>query len=461
MSSHRLTTHRRSGTQRRLLSRVAAPIITIGLALSGAAVLANTDSGDKPVETAFAYQSSAYGTRVRAGDDSGSAGSGPTAWSILGCTKLAPISRHQNGFIGKVNANSMVDVGAVSSRAWTYRLPKKDTYGTRAVNTVADVVLGDPDGAHLSIGSMRSTADAFARSGTLGSATDIVWSDLDIKLAPGDEPATGTPLDQLVDAVNNDADAAALQIIRETGGVDITGVGRVSFGWTRTPVRKALGFARASVYGLRINLENGSRVDLGRARARIQKDMPAGVLGGHAYGLEATAADDAVRVGRVAKWILPCQGTDGEWKHNRLAGLHSPGAFAVEGVHSAVNGIQRENHSAKATTFGEVASVDVGDGQLVITGARAQANVRQDENGRIDARNIKGTTTGSISASGETQHFPAGSDVITIPGVAKIERDIVTRGRRSIEVTALRVTLLDGSGLVLELAHAKARIARH
>jgi hypothetical protein len=49
--------------------------------------------------------------------------------------------------------------------------------------------------------------------------------------------------------------------------------------------------------------------------------------------------------------------------------------------------------------------------------------------------------------------------VLRIPGVARIESNVISRTRRGISVTALRVTLLDGSLAVINIAHARASIA--
>jgi hypothetical protein len=48
--------------------------------------------------------------------------------------------------------------------------------------------------------------------------------------------------------------------------------------------------------------------------------------------------------------------------------------------------------------------------------------------------------------------------VLEIPGVAKLERGVVTRSRHGLAVIGLRVTLLDGSGAIVNLAEASLRI---
>jgi hypothetical protein len=59
--------------------------------------------------------------------------------------------------------------------------------------------------------------------------------------------------------------------------------------------------------------------------------------------------------------------------------------------------------------------------------------------------------------NGREQAFPK-SGVLKIPGLVKLERAVVTRSPRGISVIGLRITLLDGSGAVVDLAEARLRI---
>jgi hypothetical protein len=69
-----------------------------------------------------------------------------------------------------------------------------------------------------------------------------------------------------------------------------------------------------------------------------------------------------------------------------------------------------------------------------------------------------GTSTGRIMYRGSQQAIPA-SGVLRIPGVARIESNLVNRTPRGIETTGLRVTVLDGSAAVVTIAHAQVSIA--
>ena len=58
--------------------------------------------------------------------------------------------------------------------------------------------------------------------------------------------------------------------------------------------------------------------------------------------------------------------------------------------------------------------------------------------------------------AGQAERFPK-TGVLEIPGVARLERAVVTKTRNGISVIGLRVTLLDGSGAVVTSAKPASR----
>ena len=64
---------------------------------------------------------------------------------------------------------------------------------------------------------------------------------------------------------------------------------------------------------------------------------------------------------------------------------------------------------------------------------------------------------GAIYVNGQIQKFPE-TGVLEIPGVAKIESKVVERLRFGIGVTALRITVLDGTGAVINLGNAQFQV---
>lgn len=285
-----------------LLKRAVATATAAGVALTGAVVLtaAPAQADLKKVETPYVYQGSAYGTRVTVGNaEEGGLSSGRTAWALLGCTALAPLRNERGSFGGKVNANSMVEVGAVDSVTSSYRRPKRKVYGSRSVNKVTDIVLGPEDGPHLTIAALTTTANAFNKRGDFRATArfDLVGVKA-VDIAPeGSE--TPEPLQDLLGAIDQADDQLVGAVIEGAGtdGIDIPGLGTIyPAGTARTPTSKRA--ARSNAFGVRVELENGSTVTIGRAWAKIQIADPAGVFSGYAYGLEAVVADGALGASR-------------------------------------------------------------------------------------------------------------------------------------------------------------------
>jgi hypothetical protein len=444
-----------------LLRRAAASATAAALALSGAVVWSAgpAQAAVKRFETPFAYQGSAYGTRVSLGDpNAGGVASGRTAWSVLGCTSMAPIRNANGSHVAKLNANSMIEVGAVDSYTSSYRMPKKKIFGSRSVNKVAGLTLGPEDGPRLKFGAFTTTAHAFNKEGRF--RAEASFDVLNVEHI-GIADAAG-PLGDLLDAIDAGDNQLIEQVIAGAGsdGIAIPGLGTVYPAGTAKTPRSRSG-ATANAYGIRVALENGSQVNIGRAWARIQSSYPAGVFAGHAYGLEAKLAEGVVGIGRTPYQNLPCIGTNGEWRQNSLAEVPQNENLNAGALRAETYGKPYRDGRAVARARSTVTDVVLAGGQLEIQAVVGQVNVFQNRRGRVVRRTIEGTRVGAIIADGEAQEIPAPGESLEIPGVALIKAGLRQNlGKRGVRVHALRVELLDGTGLVLNIGTAKAKILR-
>lgn len=447
-----------------LLKRAAATVTAAGVALTGAVVLTTTaapaEAAIKRIETPFAYQGSAYGTRVSLGDpNQGGLTSGPSAWSVLGCTAMAPTT-HGN-HLAKVGVADGIRIGAVDSVTSDYRRPKLKTYGSRSVNKVADITLGSQDGPRLRIKSVRTVAHAFNAKGRFRAGADIDLAGVDLL---GPTPSGGdTPkeLQQLLGAIDKGDDQLVEAVIEGAGknGIDIPGLGTVyPAGAQRTVTGARLSWAGA--YGIRVVLENGSRVDIGRAWAKIERAHPAGVFAGNAYAVQAVVGKGVLGIGKTPFQPLPCTGTGGEWRTNALARPRS-GQLDASALKAETFGKPMRDGRAVARARSAVADIVLGGGALEIKGVVGQVNVVQNTRGKVVRRSIAGTRIGAIIANGDAQEIPAPGETLEIPGVATIKAGVRQNlGKRGVRVHALQVKLLDGTGLVLNIGNATAKILR-
>lgn len=444
-----------------MLRRAAAGITAAGLALSGAVVLsaAPAQAALKRVETPFAYQGSAYGTRVTLGDpNAGGVASGRTAWSVLGCTSMAPIHNSAGSNVAKLNANSMIEVGVAVSSTSSYRKPQQQIYGSRSVNRIAGLTVGPEDGPRLKFGAFTTTAHAYNDKGRFRAEAGFDVLDVEhIGIAD-----TAGPLGDLLDAIDA-GDNQLIEAVIEgagTNGITIPGLGTIYPAGTAKTPRSRSG-ATANAYGIRIALENGSQVNIGRAWAKIQSSAPAGVFAGHAYGLEVQLAEGVLGIGRTPYQNLPCIGTDGEWRRNSLAELPQNENLNAGVLRAETFGKPFRDGRATARARSTVANVTLGGGQLEIQGVVGQVNVFQNRQGRVVRRTIEGTRVAAIIVNGEAQEIPAPGESLEIAGLAFIKAGVRQNlGKRGLRVHALRVELLDGTGLVVNIGTAKAKILR-
>ncbi len=154
---------------------------------------------------------------------------------------------------------------------------------------------------------------------------------------------------------------------------------------------------------------------------------------------------------------MPCQGTLGKvkGKTKAIADVNLGDQIVVQGLRSQQKGTQLA-HKSMAFERGTIASIDIGNGALVVDGVIGQANVARTEAGKTTS-STRGSLIGAITADGEPQTLPD-TGVLEIPGVAKIRPMVVDRTKFGISVVALRITLLDGTGAVIDLGVAQARI---
>ncbi len=96
------------------------------------------------------------------------------------------------------------------------------------------------------------------------------------------------------------------------------------------------------------------------------------------------------------------------------------------------------------------------NGVLVLDAIRAKAHVTRSKH-HVDV-DTDGTTIGEILLNGQPISLAALDD-LEIPGVLKVDTNVVTKKKTGVDVVAVRITLLNGSGAVIDLAHASLAIA--
>jgi hypothetical protein len=378
--------------------------------------------------TTYAFKTSGFGTRVLGGQLP--VGSDTTGYQVIGCTNRSGI-RHANE-VAQADLPGLGTVSGVKTRVWT--TDKNGLASSHSTHTIAHLTLASSGVGSLSLDAIKAKATAFHDDAGFHATTSTSLGGITFTPPAGPPqsfpaPSPGQP-------------------------VTIPGLATISLGQSRTG-HSGTG-AVADALALRIDvIPTSTTVKVAHADAQINSGLTSGMFSGHSDAVSVpTGAGDIVKSGPDPLTVMPCQGTYGTVHHKSVARTDLGGQLVVKGLSSQ----ERANQDAQGAhgyERGSVARINLGNGQLVVSAIVGKATVSRDGHGIV--RSAKGTRVGSVTVGGQTQTFPP-TGVIEIPGVLKLERKVVTRTRTGLRVVALRVTLLDGSGAVIDLGEANLRL---
>lgn len=445
----------------------AAALTAITLSTWAPAAAAPPSSAPSPaartgVATDYGFAGRAYGSVAKASPMA--AGSAPSAPTFLACTTRAGVAR--DNFVASTGggAGSALEVTRAANSTRSYR--SRNQMGTRSVSRVADAVLGTPDGAHITLEGVRTVAKAYVqrRTGRLRASATTT--------ADRVEGHTGTPLDRVLAEAGSGAGLdALLEAVADAGGtLLVPGLGELQAGEGVTRSRRTKAVARVSALKAKLYGEDGLpgggddvRAVVARSRAVVYDKVTGGVFRGRSIPLESRVGGGLLEVGRVVDKPMPCPGTGGKVQQLAASGLDLGRADLIEvaTLRARVHGVQ-DGRSARGWSDATVSSVELGGGEVRITGLTGRVNVRTDARGSVVRNDIRGSRVGSLVIGGERQRAPRPGDVIEVPDLATLEFFLRERGARGADVVALRVTLLPGTPgeSVIDLGHARTYLTR-
>ncbi len=414
---------------KRWMTLACLPLLAASMSITGQSATA-ANPGERPSSqkagnnaTPFALKTRGYGTKVVGGDLP--VASGTTAFQRIGCTNRA----------GKLQKNSEAEVdvpglGVVAGVATTIRTKRRHgVVSSVSTQRIASVVLADSPLGTLAIEAIRSRARAFHDgSGFRAQAVTEVGR---LVLTP--------PV----------GDPQVLPLPSADQPVEIPGLATIRVGPRTTQEGKNGAVAKATALIVQV-IPSNTTATIGLARANINDGVKDLLFRGSSSGIQAVGLDGVLTKGRTPLSRMPCQGTLGAVRSKAIAGLDVTDAI-VAGALTSEQMARQGTKGARGYERGSVARLDLGGGALVIEGVVGQANLRR-HHGKTHL-SAQGTTVGQITADGEAHTFPD-TDVLEIPGVARLEAKVVVRKKHVISVVGLRVTLLDGSGAVIDLGTA-------
>ena len=404
--------------------------LCLGLALATAPGFADTTPAGSSRPTTYAFHATGFGTRLVGGKVPAS--SRTTAHQTIGCTNQA--GRTRSNDVASADIPGLGTVSGVRTHDWT--TARHGVVASHATHTIGRISVSSSGLGSLAIDAVKAKVIAFHdATGFHASATTTVGG---ITFTPPTGPQQTFP------APTPDHP------------VTIPGLATVYAGKNVRHHSGSAATARATA--LRIDVvPTGTSLRVAHAAADLASGLTGGIFRGHSAATRVvTAGGGVARSGPNPLSLMPCQGTRGLTRTKALAALDLGDQVVVKGAASSQRGTQRDG-AAGGFEKGQVARLSLGGGQLVVTGIVGTVHVRRTPHGV--ERSARGTELGTVTASGQRQTFPP-SGVLDIPGVAKLERKVVTRSGNGIRVIALRVTLLDGSGAVIDLGEAALHVAR-
>lgn len=458
------------------IKRGLVTALTCAVAGSGLLAVSTTSAHAKTTLTNYSFTGWAYGTKISANPLGLEVGK--TAYNTIGCTRQAGKNK-------EVSVASVAPGGDASpiridaAKTWMSTYKKNGRVGIRSASEVGKVVIGNDTLGNITIDGLRTNADAYAdKNGNLHAESSFTSVDISANLVPVItanpqlEPILG-PLQDLLNQVGATVGDLLEQIAQAAGQkIEIPGVAVLKLGVTWNKVTKLNAYSAASalrVYipGLdgKINTADDVQITVGRGRSDLAKDVPVGLMTGKTHAVDVSLLDGSATLGPLGEKRMHCEGTRGQIKEADLVGLNLLGLDVVDaGVgHNRVFGTFKLNGYRKAWTETSLASVTLGTGDtsLKIDAVVARATAVRRKDGKISLSR-KGTQVGGITVAGQSYALPAPGEILEIPGVALIESNVTVRRTRSIEVTALRVTLLDGTAAesVVNIGYARAAILR-
>lgn len=409
----------------RPLSLILTLGLTVASALVGLGTLTSSASA-AVVLTDYGYSNSAWGTEVVGG--SLPVGSGATAHIVTSCTRKAGLDK-TNEIAGVNIGSGQVVVSGIKNRSRTIR--SSSGFHSWSQSYLAKVELG---GGVAVLKGITTTSHSWVdNAGKYHAASNIGGT---LKIGPLELPLPdpgSTP-------------------------IPIPGVGLLSIGHSNSTVNAGQAYNQRIAVLIKLDA-SGSTVKIGRAGSMIVGKVKEGVMGGSAYGSTVTALDGVVTSGKTALLGVPCQGTDGDWLHRNTVGINVPGVAAIGATNSATMGDRGPGAAAKAVARNSVASVNLGGGQLVITGISSEARVQKSSTGKVTTKATFGILK-LTDPTGETRDLFPGQ-TITIPGLGVISAGKVSKSSYKVTVTALYIELFPGTpgATIIKLGNSQASLS--
>jgi len=409
------------------LTKVGTAILvaSLGLIAAPSASAATTAQG---TPTDYALAASGYATHVTGG--AVPAGVGKTAYSAIGCTNLAGLTKSARE--ATISLDGLATVSGAVTRNWT--ITDGTTVSAWGTHKIAKVELVNVAGiGTLSLEGLIARSHAYHDGSGYHAVANTSLGKITLTLL-------GIPVNIPVPPAGE--------------SVTIPGLAKISVGAGHTTVTSAGAVASATAVTLEF-FPTSTTVVLASSRASISGDVRSALFEGSSTGVDANAAGGVVKLGRTPYLAMPCRGTGGHVRTRDLASVDLPPIGTVGAMSTSEYAKKTMTH-AHSWQEADVAGVSLLNDTLVVSGVVAKASASYAKGGEV-VTSSEGTVVASVTFNGEVITLPAQGSV-DIPGVATLSTDVETQYANGLKVTALRIQLLSGTGATINLGTVRTVI---
>jgi hypothetical protein len=392
---------------------------------------APTSKAVKHVKTNFALSSSGFGTSL-AGGTLPTSSDTATGYRVMSCNVYA--GKKKQNFVANATRPGLGRVAGVKSNLQTIK--KGKTVSVVATHSVAKIVLAQSAIGSLAIAGVQSKA--VASHSPSGFHTSTTASIAKIVLSP----AVGNPV--------------TLNIPAPGQTLTVPGLAAISLGRkvTTKDAHSASALAQALVVKV---IPTNTKLVVAHSFARIAGGVVRGIYRGYGAATRVDALDGNLQVGRTPLSTMPCEGTHGKLETKKTAGVN----LATLGQVGAATSSQiagNKNGASYGQERGQVAGISLLGGQIKVDGVVAVASAIRTKQGL--KLSSAGTQVLGLTVNG-TPYDINTLQTIEIPGLAKIESNVVKKVHAGEEVVGLRITLLNGTVATVDLGVAKIQLRKN
>jgi hypothetical protein len=325
-----------------------------------------------------------------------------------------------------------VAVHDVRSTAWTSRVGRKTVSSSQS--TIGRVEVADPSIGTVTITGIGSLSQAWHGRHGFHHASRATLSSIVLHPLSGDD--VSYPLPQPGQPVTIE-DTIRVGIGRGEGYETAHGA-----------------FARLDAVSVRLLDETFTKFQLGHTQSRIQGGVGHQLYGGISLPALGHDADGELGSARDSVETVPCVGSGGKLSGGTVYGRMLSDSVSARKVESYQRSGPDAGGQPQVFVRSDIRRVDI-DGGIEVFGIHGRARSAHTRHGyHLSAY---GSVVRRVEFNGVRVQMRRGTPV-NVGGVAVLTPLIVTRDRGSIEVTALRVRMLDGSGQVFDLGFARAAL---